>query len=750
MRAATEQQPLTPEPLAHLDETGRPHLLHDHLVQVGERAREFAERFGAGEWARLAGRWHDLGKYAHGFQRIIREENGFEAHLEKEGDNSPRDHSTAGALHARQKLGKNRGSLLAFAIAGHHAGLANRERLEQRLESRKDLLQRALKAQPPSVLLEATVPVLPSVLSRKPRNRQEAEAAHRDLELWTRILFSALCDADFLDTEDFLAPERARLRGGQPPLEVLRQRLATYQEGLRARAVPSEVNRVRAEVLAACLQAASQPPGAFSLTVPTGGGKTLASLAFALDHAARHGLERVVVAIPFTSIIEQSAAVYRDALGDEAVVEHHSALDPIRETARNRLASENWDAPVVVTTTAQLFDSLFARRPGACRKLHRLSRSVLVLDEAQTLPPQLLAPILDVLGTLVRDYGTSLVVCTATQPALGRTAELPVGLENVREIVPAEVRAFERLRRVRVRWPASPEPTSYETLAEELAHEPDVLAIVHRRRDARELCETLDRRLGDTTTLHLSALMCPRHRSQVLAELKARKARQEPVRLVSTQLVEAGVDVDFPVVYRALGGLDALAQAAGRCNREGRLSGLGELRVFLAPTAPPRGVATTALEVTRGLLVETPGLDPFQPDTCRRYFRRLYAAKDLDAKGIQAMRAQLRFEDTAQHFHLVEDGWSAPVVVPWGDAAEHIARLEHAGPSRERLRALQGFTVQVQAKQREVWLARGLARPVADTVVVLGPELAPAYDERFGLVPERVGLLDAGSLVVSD
>ncbi|OJH37900.1 CRISPR-associated endonuclease Cas3'' [Cystobacter ferrugineus] len=749
MGAATKQ-PLTTDPLAHLDEAGRPHLLYEHLCQVGDRAHAFAERFGAGEWARLAGRWHDLGKYARDFQRIIREENGFEAHLETEEEAGPRDHSTAGALHARQVLGTQAGSLLTLAIAGHHAGLANREKLEERLERRKELLQKVLATQPPPAILEATTPALPAFLARTPRTSKEAATIARSLELWTRMLFSALCDADFLDTEEFFEPSRTQLRAVLPPLSVLREKLARYMEDLRVRATPSEVNRVRTEVLASCLHAAAQPPGAFSLTVPTGGGKTLASLAFALEHAVRHGLERVVVAIPFTSIIEQSAAVYRAALGEEAVIEHHSALDPLRETARNRLASENWDAPVVVTTTAQLFDSLFARRPGACRKLHRLARSVVVLDEAQTLPPRLLTPILDVLGTLIRDYGTSLVVCTATQPALGRTSELPDGLENVREIVPAEVRAFERLRRVRVRWPTSPEPTSHEALADELALEPDVLAIVHRRADARELCEALDRRMEDTSTSHLSALMCPRHRSEVLAGLKARKARGEPIRLVSTQLVEAGVDVDFPVVYRALGGLDSLAQAAGRCNREGRLSGLGELRVFLAPTAPPRGVPRTAMEVTRGLLAETPGLDPFHPDICRRYFRRLYAAKELDAEDIQALRAKLRFEETARRFHLVEDGWSAPVVVPWGEAAKHVARLEHAGPSRERLRALQGFTVQVKATQRDVWLARGLVRWVADTVVVLGPELTPAYDERFGLMPERVGLLDAGSLVVSE
>lgn len=741
---------LTSEPLAHLDEQHRPHLLHEHLHEVGERARGFAARFGAGEWGRLAGRWHDLGKYSRHFQRMIREENGFEAHLEGEEEKGvPRDHSTAGALHARQVLGRGNDLPLAFAIAGHHAGLANLSQLEERLSTKKELLQHVQRENPPQEILNAPEPVLPDFLTRSARSREEKEALRRDHELWIRMLFSALCDADFLDTEAFLDVSRAELRRPTVGLATLRDRLTQHLEGLSARATASDVNQVRAEVLAACRRSAALPPGVFSLTVPTGGGKTLASMAFALDHALAHGLERVIVAIPYTSIIEQSAAVYREALGEEAVVEHHSALDPRRETLRNRVSSENWDAPVVVTTTAQLFDSLFANRPGACRKLHRLARGVLVLDEAQTLPPGLLRPILDVLGNLTREYGTTVVVCTATQPALG-ASQLKGGLEHMREIVPTEVRAFERLRRVRVRWPTpSGASTSYEALAQDVAREPDVLAIVHLRRDARVLCEQLDKQLGTTSTLHLSALMCPRHRTQVLAQVKERKSRREPVRLVSTQLVEAGVDVDFAVVYRALGGVDALAQAAGRCNREGRLRELGELRVFLAETSPPRGVLRTALDVTRGLLDGNTDLDLFDPETCRRYFRSLYASRNLDAKDIQALRAQLRFKETANEFHLVENDWSAPIVVPWGEADSLVKELENAGPSRDRLRALQGFTVQVNTKLQELWLAQGILRLVAGTVLVLGPEWEPAYDERFGLVPERVGLLNPETLVVS-
>ncbi len=725
--------------LAHLTLEGREHALLDHLRAVAEGAARFAAPFGSAEIARLAGLWHDLGKYAPAFQKMIREANGFEAHVEGDAG-GPRDHSSAGAIHAAQTLGEA-GQPIAFAIAGHHAGLANQSDLGERLRRKGDpagedrCLVRARDGGAPADLLTAAAPPLPAHL------RGATDDHRRAREMYTRMLFSALCDADFLDTEAFYREGQATLRGGSPAIGDLAFQLDRRLDALEAGAPATPVNRVRAEVRQACAAAAQAAPGVFSLTVPTGGGKTLASLSFALAHARQHGLARVVVAIPFTSIIEQSAQAYRDALPSEgAVLEHHSALDPRRETAQNRVAAENWDAPVIVTTTVQLLGSLFANRPSACRKLHRLARSVIVLDEAQSLPAGMLAPILDGLRTLVRDFGASIVICTATQPAFGKASWLDTGFDDVREIVPPEVRAFDRLRRVRTRWPRGPEPVSYEDLAQELARERDVLAIVHRRDDARELTTTLDQRLGDDATLHLSALMCAEHRSVVLAEIKARKQRREPVRLVATQLVEAGVDLDFAIVYRALGGLDALAQAAGRCNREGRLQGLGELRVFVAPTNPPRGVPEAGLAVTRGMLASVPDLDLFAPSSFTAYFRALYSTRSLDEKRIQEARAALRFKDVAELFKLIEDDWSAPIVVPYGpEAAARIHDVEQLGPSRERLRALQRLTVNVKRADRERWIQSGYARWVRDTVVVLDKRFASAYQDRFGLIPDRVG-----------
>lgn len=739
------QKQTTHEALAHLTLEGAPHLLADHLRDVGALAEEFAAHFGAGAWARIAGLWHDLGKYSPNFQKRIREENGFEAHIEDPNpDNALKDHSSAGAVHARERLGAL-GMPLAFVIAGHHAGLADRADLEERLAKRKVLLEDArLGGAPESLLLEATPERLPFVPSG-------GDDARRRLEFWTRMLFSALCDADFLDTERFYDARRSAARGQGTPLEHLQGALRAHLAQLEASAregTLTEVDRVRAEVRAACEQAAELPPGFFTLTVPTGGGKTLASMHFALAHAARHGLRRVVVAVPYMAIIEQNTDAYRAAFGEGAargVVEHFSALDPRRETWRNRLASENWDAPVIVTTTVQLFESMFGHRTSRCRKLHNLARAVVVLDEAQTLPVALINPIVDGLRVLVADYGATVVFCTATQPAFraedsaARKPE-PWRVAGMREIVSAETRAFERLRRVTVRWPASAEPTPYSALAAELADESDVLAIVHRRRDARALTEYLDACVGHAQTVHLSALMTPSHRSRCLAGLMERRRKGDEARVVATQLVEAGVNLDFPVVYRALAGMDAMAQAAGRCNREGRRPKLGELRLFVAETEPPPGVLQRALAVTRSLLAEADKPDLFAPETHRRFFTRLYRLSETDASRIQELRAAFRFRSVSEAFEMIEDRWSAPVVIPEAEALDALDALRADGPSRQVFRRLQRHTVHAPRVLVEAWVRGGQCEVLAESVVVLREVFAKAaYSERFGLDPEAVG-----------
>lgn len=743
--------------LAHVRTDGAEHDLAAHLSSVAHRAGIFAEPFGGGAQAALAGLWHDLGKYAPDFQNYLRgsasAQDRAEAHVETEAEVASQkkvDHSSAGALHATSRS-REHGLAIAFAIAGHHAGLADLGKLRERLAVKQPRLDAAILGGAPSGITGRDVPPLPARVM--PAHAKDA-GAYRRFELFTRMLFSALCDADFLDTEAFFDVSRAALRGGGPGLEDLAARLSAHVDALSAGAPDTTVNRARAEVRAACRARAGAPRGVLSFTVPTGGGKTLAAMEFALHHALHHGLSRVIVALPFTAILEQSADVYRDAFGaadgDATVLEHHATLDASRETARSRVACENWDAPVIVTTSVQLFESLFARRTSRCRKLHNVARSVIILDEAQTMPRSLLAPTTDVLEALVQDYGCSIVLSTATQPALRKADLRDCGFTEVTEIVPDPADLARRLRRVEVDWSLASLPVGTQPLAELLAAEPDVLAIVHRRADARELVHAIDQRLQDRSTLHLSALMCPAHRRERLAEIRARKASGLAARVVATQLVEAGVDLDFPIVYRALAGLDSLAQAAGRCNREGKLGRLGVLRVFLAETSPPPGILVQALEVTRTMLRAGP-VDLFAPEAHAAFFARLYGAvgeKGHDKQDIQRLRANLCFEQVAEAYRVIDEDWAAPVVIPWDERGRRaVAALEHAGPSRARLRELSRVTVTVNRKDVEAWRRAGLVRDVADGAATVLVD-ASAYDERFGLDPERVGLPPPSALVI--
>ncbi len=561
------------------------------------------------------------------------------------------------------------------------------------------------------------------------------------------MLYSALVDADFLDTEAFhdvgagskpVIRAAGRLDDG---LLGLKQKFDTYMAEKQKQAAKTlgregEVNRLRTGILEACQERANEPQGVFRLTAPTGAGKTLAGMAFALNHALRHGLRRIIVVIPFTSIIEQNARQYREVFGDGNVVEHHASLDPKKETFQNRLASENWDAPIIVTTSVQFFESLLANRSSRCRKLHNLVRSVVFFDEVQTLPAEHLLPILDLLQELVRSYRVSLVLSTATQPALGQrptglSGQFP-GFAQMTEIVPDLPRTFAELRRVEVHWGENLEqPTSWEELAAKIVAHPRVLTIVHRRDDAR----TLTRLLPDDT-LHLSALMCAAHRSAVIAQINDRlKDPNATVRVISTQLVEAGVDLDFPVVYRAFGGLDSIAQAAGRCNRNGRLPGLGQVHIFVAPTRPPRGTPQRGDAAARIMLAGDPKLDPLDPAVFERFFREVYfTAPSLDRDAIQADRAAWNFKTVAEKFAMIEDDGSEPIVVPYGDSLNRLAELRRLGPSRDRLRALQPYIVTVYPQQLNALKAAGAVEDVADSVTALCATHRNLYCNRFGLV----------------
>lgn len=709
-------------------------LLH-HLKSVAALAGGFAASLSGDSWASLAGLWHDLGKYQPAFQDYIRSASGMEAHIETAPGRVK--HAIAGAIHAEKSLGAY-GKLIAYLIAGHHAGLpdwhpeGNGAALSQELRDERTTLEASLAAGIPDEILS------PSHSLENPPIRKPDE-----LHLWLRMLFSCLVDADFLDTEAFMDEGRAGMRGSHADIAKLR---AAYDRHMAENFFSADtlVKRLRAEIREACLTRAGDMPGLFSLTVPTGGGKTLASLGFALHHAQLHGLSRVIYVIPYTSIIEQTAEVFRGvfaSIGPMPVIEHHSNLEAEHETARSRIAAENWDAPIIVTTNVQFFESLYAAKPSRCRKLHNIANSVVILDEAQLLPPEHLAPILDALRQLRERYRVSVVVSTATQPELCKSRQDAfgrielAGLGEARELAPDPTRLYRELERVSVALPPPGEARrNWHEVATELAEHEQVLCIVNRRDDAAELW-----RLLPPGTLHLSARMCGAHRAEVIAGIRERLAAGDPLRVVSTQLVEAGVDLDFPVVYRAMAGLDSIAQAAGRCNREGNLPDKGRVVVFNPPKPSPSGLLRKAEDAAINVLTSSSG-EPLALDNFRRFFDHFYSSVNshdregvMDLLGRDAARGEMQFRSAAKKFRLIADEGQRPVFVRWGDGASLIDLLKRIGPNRELMRKLQRHSVTLYEYQWKKLLASGDLELHDDFIIQTSEAL---YHPVLGLLPE--------------
>jgi CRISPR-associated endonuclease/helicase Cas3 len=678
--------------------------LAEHLAAVAGLAARFAEPFGAAEEARFAGLLHDLGKYSDTFTRRL------------EGGPSGLDHWSAGAWAALERA-RNDGVAAALAIHGHHVGLgvcdgAFLRGLDPAALAVRHPLGLCLTERDVGALLGRLAadglslpPSAPSLL--------DAQAPDVAAMLDVRMLFSALVDADYLATEAHFAGEAAGEKRWRPagealaPEAALADLLAAAAALGRESAAAPEVLALRADLLAACLAAAELTPGLFTLSAPTGGGKTLAMLAFALAHAARHGLRRVIVALPYVSILEQTAGVYRRLLaprfGPGCVLEHHSLAgtrevggrrEPDGESAaelRRRLLAENWDAPLVVTTTVQLLESLFGHRPRACRKLHRLAGSVVLLDEAQTLPVELVVPTLAALARLAARYGSTVVFATATQPAFDQLDREVRRLAGVgwapREIAPAGLGLFSRVRRTGTAWRVAA-PLAWEELAREVGGRSRALVVVNLKRHAAELARLLATSRGDDL-FHLSTNLCPAHRERVLAAVRGRLDAGAPCLLVATQCVEAGVDVDFPAVYRALAPLDSIAQAAGRCNRHDLLGRLGEVVVFRpADEGYPPGGYGRAARLTATLLAQRgeAAMDLQSPALFREYYRQLYELIGVGeeeagrAKELRRAIGGRDFPEVARRYRLIDKD-AVEVLVPYdGDAfAALSAELEREG-----------------------------------------------------------------------
>ena len=694
--------------------------LKEHLKNVAEIAAEFADYFDARVWGSILGENHDLGKGTRPWQAYLRRANGIidEFALFYEGHPT---HAFAGAqwlsMHSKEA-----GKLMAYCIAGHHGGLPNWN----------DVSESALEAKlkPPYFKVE-----IPHSVPNYPQNLPFSSDPKRfgfQLQFFVRILFSCLVDADFLDTEASLDKMKSGWRSNYPKIDELHGKFWINFKKLRHEAdKTTKVNQQREHVLKNCLQAADLDPGLFSLTVPTGGGKTLASLAFALNHAKKQGKRRVIFVIPFTSIIEQNAKVFCDMLGDDAVMEHHCNFLPDDSDWKTRLATENWDAPVVVTTNVQFFNSFYSNKPAKCRKLHNVANSIIIFDEVQAIPVEKLRPCLEVIKELSLNYGVTSVLCTATQPAIGFSEKFTSGLKNVREIIHDVPSLFSVLKRTAEIFVGK---LNVQEVADRvLAHE-QVLCIVNTRQQALDIFNALP---GSDSNIHLSALMHPAHRTEILDKIRIRLSptNKMPCRVVSTQLIEAGVDVDFPCVFRAVAGIDSIAQAAGRCNRNGLSKTPCTVSVFEFPEESGCSFFRHAAQSAAKLFEPFAG-ELTTPECVREYFadyfwkneQRMDEDRIIEGLCRLAQSGNIQFKDIAQ-FRMIKSATIPIVVALEENAVELIRELEFAEHKGGILRKLQQFTVQIYPYQFEE-IKDWLETPVPEVWVLLSEML---YSRTTGL-----------------
>lgn len=556
-----------------------------------------------------------------------------------------------------------------------------------------------------------------------------------------RMLFSCLVDADYLNTEEFMHPEQSKYRKGKKALSDLYPLLESFLTNLKAKAVDSEVNKIRHQVQQACAYAADGEPGFYSLTVPTGGGKTLSSLLWAMKHALKYKKKRIIIAIPYTSIIVQTSAALRSIFGEDNVLEHHSNinLDDVKDwklREQLKLATENWDYPIIVTTNVQLFESMYSNRPSCCRKLHNICNSVLILDEVQTLPIEFLQPIVNALKSFQHLFKTSVLFTTASQPVLEGEHVSPnnpnirlAGIDTVKEIMPADFKLHERLRRVNFHMEDG--HTTPEALAAELSRHPRVLCIVNTRKAAQEIYSKLP---DEGLTLHLSRMMCPKHVGDTIQRIKAALELEEYpiIRVVATQLIEAGVDIDFPVVYRQEAGLDSVLQAAGRCNREGRLDAADAFVFSLGKGLPP-GYITQTNNARKNMLSRS--FDWFSPEAMNEYFHQLYAQvttfDKVDVKTLLENPREPQFETAAKEFRLINDA-SISVIVNWEDSMYWVAQLKQEGPNYRIMKQLSQYSVSIHERDFRKLQSGGLVDEVFEGIFIL-PDKAQ-YDEKVGLL----------------
>lgn len=706
----------------------------EHQNGVAKIAAEFAGEFGLSSWGRALGLLHDKGKERKAFQQYIRRVNGFPV-----TDNrhySDHNHAFVGGILADKLIGKNVMNLLANQIISHHTGLHDYGDVESILDEKE--LPVEIRKDDINIDISALVKEYKELLFFQ--TNEDIKQFHH----LSRMLFSCLTDADRLDTERFMDVGSWKKRVCRYKIADLLPKLDAYMQMLQSNAADTEVNRIRKMVQNQCRKTSLYEKGFYSLTVPTGGGKTLSSLLWAMKHAVAHGMKRIIIAIPYTSIIVQTAGLLKNIFGEENVLEHHSNFNPdsirdekTREMAK--LATENWDYPIIVTTNVQLFESMFSNKPSVCRKLHNIVNSVIILDEVQTLPTDFLQPIVDALKAYQRFFGVSVLFTTASQPVLSGLIEGAnpyvgfKGIDNITEIIPDEYKLHDKLRRVNIK--IDKEGRTYDDMAALLVKYNKVLCIVNTRKDAKEL---YDRLPDEGVKLHLSRMMCPAHISKTISEIKniLKDDCQSVVRVIATQLVEAGVDIDFPVVFRQETGLDSVLQAAGRCNREGRIdSGYTFVFSLSAENRLPFGSIKDANNARLNLPDDS---DWLSPSVMQTYFYNLYSQKNtFDKNSIKLYLykyKELCFEKASEAFKLIDDD-GVNVIVNWENSMDLVEQLKISGYTYSLMKQLAQFTVSVKRTDFNKLCKYGVIEEILEGVYVL-PDRAQ-YNRYTGLSLEN-------------
>ena len=695
-----------------------------HLEGVARLAESFAEKFGMGSWGRMLGLLHDKGKERKAFQDYIRQNSGLQPELHLSGEHN---HAFVGGLLAKQLYGKGSENFLCNQIMSHHSGLHDYCCIEKELADEipseiNGSVERIKLNRPPF-----------SFTPIKGYKGMTPDASHL-----SRMLFSCLVDADYLDTESFMDEESYRMRKNNIKLESLLPLLEQHVASLQQNANETEVNAIRKQVYERCVSLSDTNKGFYSLTVPTGGGKTLSSLVWAMRHAVHNGMERIIIAIPYTSIIVQTASILKQIFGEEAVLEHHSNFDPqsVKKEFRHKakLATENWDYPIVVTTNVQLFESMFSNRPSDCRKLHNIVNSVIILDEVQTLPTDYLQPIVDALKSYQNMFGVSVLLTTASQPVLSGFIEgcnpkaAFQGIVNIKEIIPKEYALHENLRRVCLKIDDT--GSTYDEISERLSRHNKVLCIVNTRNDAREIFERLPK---EGVTIHLSRMMCPRHVSKTIQTIKQALSDNSEmvIRVVATQLIEAGVDVDFPVVYRQEAGLDSILQAAGRCNREGKLD---MATTYVFSLSVEHKLYGSIIDANNARLNMVNVNDWFAPETMTEYFRQLYCRKEtFDKKDIKTLLykpTEMCFAEAAKEFSLIEETGKS-VYVNMDSSLELVEHLKSNGVTYSLMKQLSQYSVNIHERDFQKLKSYGAIEEVIEGIYVVNDRAQ--YDENIGL-----------------